>query len=312
MKSGRRLPRGARAARGQSFRASSRSSLPSHLQYERVISGSNARESLRAGATTVTGCLTENPAIPMRPSFLAPALSSALATLSLVAACGSSSPEPAVGTDAGGAEAGGADAELAPDQKADAPADARAAEAGPADGPPTYTAACTPLSAQTGTAIDTKHGRLDGYLSYVVPQGGDHSCNGDSSHVHLQVRMMGEIYDVAVDIGTFTGDSNLYEADMAIPGGAWSEGWHNDGLSYPQLGLHSTQFTPEDPTTLGQKIVTELAGINHVSIFGDAYTQGNGCHDVHYENGTADGALILEPLSPKAHILFFRFSTQSF
>jgi hypothetical protein len=245
----------------------------------------------------------------MRPFFLAPALTFAFAALSLVAACGSSSPEPAVGTDAGTF-----DAELAPDQRADAPtpAEAGAAEAGPADGPPTYTAACTPLSAQTGTAINTKHGRLDGYLSYVVPQGGPHSCNGDSSHVHLQVRMMGEIYDVAVDIGTFTGDSNLYETNMAMPGGAWSEGWHNGGLSYPQLGLHSTQFTPEDPTTLGQKIVTELAGVNHVSIFGDAYTQGNGCHDVHYVDGIVDGALILEPLSPKAHILFFRFSTQSF
>ena len=145
-----------------------------------------------------------------------------------------------------------------------------------------------------------------------MPQGGAHSCNGDTSHVHLQVRMKGSVYDVAVDIGTFTGDSNLYEADMPMPGGPWAEGWHNVPLSYTALGLHSPQFTPEDPTTLAQKIVTELAGVNHVSIFGDAYAQGNGCHDVHYEDDSLDGALILEPLSPRAHILFFRFSTQSF
>jgi hypothetical protein len=195
----------------------------------------------------------------------------------------------------------------------DAASDAKAeAETGPPDGPPSYTAACTPLSAQTGTLVDTKHGRLDGYLAFVVPQGGDASCNGDESHVHLQVRVEGIIYDVAVDIGTFTGDSNLYEEDMPMPGGAWSEGWHDLGLSYPQLGLHSTQFSPEAPTTLGQKIQSELTGVNHVSIFGDGYMQGNGCHDVHYENGTEDGALIINPLSPVAHIMFFRFSTQSF
>jgi hypothetical protein len=122
----------------------------------------------------------------------------------------------------------------------------------------------------------------------------------------------GIIYDVAVDIGAFTGDANLYEADMPLPQGAWSEGWHDVGLSYPQLGLHSTQFTSEDPTTLGQKIQSELAGVNHVSVFGDSYSTDNGCHDVHYENGTTDGALVINPLSPTAHILFFRFSTQTF
>jgi hypothetical protein len=212
-------------------------------------------------------------------------------------------------TDEAGTEAGIDDAGDSSDQ-------GKGGEAGEAassvDGPPSYTATCTPLSAQTGTAIDTKHGRLDGYLSFVVPKDGAPSCNGDDSHVHLQIRANGFVYDVAVDIGTFTGDSNLYEADMPMPAGAWSEGWHDDGLSYTQLGLHSTQFTPEDPTTLAQKIQTELAGVNHVSVFGDAYSQGNGCHDVHYENGTADGALIINPLAPTAHILFFRFSTQTF
>jgi len=222
-------------------------------------------------------------------------------------ACGSSSSETEPPPDAGSKTDSGTPPQ--PDASAEAAAEA---EAGPSDGTPSYTSACTPLSAQNGTAINSHHGRLDGYLAYVVPQDGDSSCNGDGSHVHLQVRMDGNIYDVAVDIGTFTGDSNLYEANMPIPGGAWSEGWHDIGLSYPQLGLHSTQFTPEDPTTLGQKIQSELAGVNHISVFGDGYTTDNGCHDVHYENGSEDGALILEPLSPKAHILFFRFSTQSF
>jgi hypothetical protein len=234
----------------------------------------------------------------------ATALAGALPVALLAMACGSKAPDTAPEPD----EAGTGDAGAAPDQAAGP----EAGEASSTDGTPTYTSSCTPLTAQTGTLIDTKHGRLDGYLSYIVPKDGPSSCNGDDSHVHLQVRMKGDIYDVAVDIGMFTGDANLYEADMPLPQGAWSEGWHDVGLSYTQLGIHSTQFTAEDPTTLGQKIQSELAGVNHVSIFGDSYTTDNGCHDVHYENGTADGALVIDPLSPTAHILFFRFSTQTF
>lgn len=244
--------------------------------------------------------------LPLRSS-LSMALTGAVTTGFVLVACGGKSPDAPPVSD----EAGGDDSSVAPDQGA-GPEGGEGGEASSTDGPPSYTSACTPLSAQTGTAINTKHGRLDGYLSYVVPKDGASSCNGDDTHVHLQIRMNGVIYDVAVDIGAFTGDANLYEADMALPQGAWSEGWHDVGLSYPQLGLHSTQFTAEDPTTLGQKIQTELAGVNHVSVFGDAYAQGNGCHDVHYENGTADGALVINPLFPTAHILFFRFSTQTF
>jgi len=223
----------------------------------------------------------------------------------IVAACGGKADQ-AAGDDAGGEVESGAVEDASPETGSEAEA------ATSTDGTPTYTSTCTPLTDQVGTALNSKHGRLDGYLAYVLPQGGAASCNGDDSHVHLQVRMKGDIYDVAVDIGTFTGDSNLYEADMPLPEGAWSEGWHNVGLSYTQLGLHSSQFTPEDPTTLGQKIQSELANANHISIFGDSYPQGNGCHDVHYENGTEDGALVIDPLSPSAHIMFFRFSTQSF
>lgn len=239
---------------------------------------------------------------PFRSSF----------TLSLVlVACGGQSSEAVpVSDEAGGA--GGDDGGVAPDQSAGAEAGGEAGAASSTDGTPSYTSTCTPLTAQTGAALDTMHGRLDGYLAYVVPKDGPASCNGDDSHVHLQIRMKGVIYDVAVDIGTFTGDANLYETDMPIPQGAWSEGWHDVGLSYPQLGLHSTQFTAEDPTTLAQKIQTELAGANHVSVFGDSYSTENGCHDVHYENGTTDGALVINPLSASAHVLFFRFSTQSF
>ena len=182
---------------------------------------------------------------------------------------------------------------------------------GESDGPPTRTAACTPLSQETGTEINTTHGRLDGTITYVVPLGGPSSCNGDSGHIHIQVSANGNIYDVAVDVGKTPGDALMYEADMALPDGAWSEGWHDDALSYTALGLSASEFVSQVPATLAQTLEAELASVNHVSIFGTAYTGGNGCHDVHYHSGQ-DGALVLEPLSATPHILFFRFSTDSF
>src|SRR5215813_3862715 len=91
------------------------------------------------------------------------------------------------------------------------------------DGPPTRQA-CT---GSFGNALTTVHGRLDGYLVSIVPPGGPAGCNADSQHLHLQVKMNGKIYDVAITAydsassGMFVTDRNL-----AIPDAAWSEGWH--------------------------------------------------------------------------------------
>jgi hypothetical protein len=211
------------------------------------------------------------------------------------------------------AEIAGADASVkTPDGATDGTTSPEAS--GSLDGPPTRSSACTPLKDQNGTAIDTKYGRLDGTLRYVVPIGGPSSCNGDSAHVHLQVDVNGDIYDVAIDIGDSPDDVGIYEANMSLPGGAWAEGWHGtDQLTYTSLGIHSPQFMMEDPAALSSQLVTELAQVNHVSIFGMGYDTYNGCHDVHYENGNGeDGALFVDPLSPQAHGLFFRFKTDSF
>jgi hypothetical protein len=219
-----------------------------------------------------------------------------------VLACGGTT-TPSATVDASIIDDAAVDASLAPETS---PPD-------PLDGTPTTTSACTPLSKQVGNIVNTQHGRLDGTLAFVVPKGGAPSCNGDDTHVHLQVRANGAIYDVAVDIGSFNGDVFFYETDMAIPDGPWAEGWHGtDALSYTQLGLHSPQFSSQDPIALGKKIEAELAGINHISVFGTGYAQKNGCHLVHYVGGALDGAIVTHPLSGVSHVMFFRFSTQGF
>jgi uncharacterized protein YukJ len=56
-----------------------------------------------------------------------------------------------------------------------------------------------------------------------------------------------------------------------------------------------------------------LAATSKISIFCTGYSQGNGCHDVHYENGSSeDGAIVLNPTDSSSSILFFRFTDQSF
>ena len=149
----------------------------------------------------------------------------------------------------------------------------------------------------------------------MLPINGQHSCNGDSSHVHLQIEVSGAVYDVAVDIGMSSGEAGWYEQAMAMPGGAWSEGWHgSDSLGYDRLGVHSSVFTTLAPNALGSEVESLLANTSEISVFCTGYMpDNNGCHDVHFRDGnSSDGAIVLDPLSPTPHILFLRFATQTF
>jgi hypothetical protein len=237
------------------------------------------------------------------------------ATLAVVT-CGGKSSQTTPAED----EAGGDDGGVAPDQGAGTEGSTEAGgEASSTDGTPSYTSACTPLSEQTGTAINTKHGRLDGYLSYVVPQGGPVSCNGDDSHVHLQIEVSGLVYDVAVDIGSTEDGSDgnyvgMEQVTMAVPGGAWAEGWHgSDDLSYGSLGVTASALPITDPPTIASQLEAALVNTSKIAIFCTGYSEGDGCHDVHYENGDGkDGAIVLDPTAATSPVLFFRFDGQTF
>src|SRR5690349_19176230 len=94
-------------------------------------------------------------------------------------------------------------------------------------------------TSQFGNALSTTFGRLDGYLVAIVPPGGG-PCNADSGHVHLQVKVNGAVYDIAVDVGSGSmQDVHTTTRDIALAP-AWSEGWHT-GIpnSYVSMGVHS-------------------------------------------------------------------------
>ena len=218
---------------------------------------------------------------------------------SLLFACG-----PSLGVDGGEPEPG-SDAGAGPDGGNAG----TATDAGRPDGTPMRLTCTNSFGAQL-TAV---HGRLDGLLVAVVPPGG-RGCNGDADHVHLQVLMNGSVYDVAVNVHDNTGGNVFFLArDGAAVAFEWVEGWHpNERLGYRDLGLTSGAFAAVPLSSLAQQLETELAAVNHVSIFSTGYGP-TGTHDVHYRDGISlDGAIIARPMSPSARSFFFHFANQTF
>ena len=172
-------------------------------------------------------------------------------------------------------------------------------------------AACT---SRFGSALSTSFGRLDGFLVSIVPTG-QHGCNEDPDHLHLQISMGGAVYDIAITIRSQTqGDSvMLHELDAPLGGGAWQEGWHTgERLDYPTtLGVHASDFTAMTPTALSAAVSAALASVNHISVFATAYGP-TGAHLVHRNGHEADGALVIHPTTGSPHYFLFHFGNQSF
>jgi len=177
------------------------------------------------------------------------------------------------------------------------------------DGTPTRVA-CT---SGFGSALSSTHGRLDGFLVSIVAPG-HNGCNGDSDHLHLQVKMKGALYDVAVTVVSTTAgspDVSYTEWDGALPTHPWKEGWDaSAALNYTSLGVHSPRFTATAKADLVATLNTALADVNHISVYGTGYGS-DGMHLVHWNSGY-DGAIVIEPLSTPAHWLMFRFPEDNF
>ena len=186
----------------------------------------------------------------------------------------------------------------------------------PDAGPPApRNSSCTPSSAQTGTLVNTSHGRLDGTLVYVLPVNGAYSCNGDSSHVHLQVEVSGLVYDVAVNIGSSGDDVGMYEDTLTIPGGTWAEGWHSaDSLAYPSIGLKLTSFPTTTPADVASQVESLLTSTSKISISAPATppatTAATTCTTRTAPETTAPSSSTRRPR--RRRFLFFRFQGQSF
>jgi hypothetical protein len=197
-----------------------------------------------------------------------------------LAACGA----PSVGVGPSGEPDGGGD-------RGTSQGDAGTPVSSDGDGTPVRDA-CT---SNLGHALTTGFGRLDGYLVAILPPG-HHGCPSDSDHVHLQIRMSGEIYDIAITVVDTTGGPvALLEKDLPLTD-----------------GLHDASFTATPKTELVARVQSALQHANHVSIFATGYTDRTGAHKVHRNGFGEDGALIIDPTAATSHALLFHFSTQHF
>jgi hypothetical protein len=164
---------------------------------------------------------------------------------------------------------------------------------------------------QLGTALTSVYGRLDGYLVAIVQPGGG-GCNADSDHVHLQIKMNGAIYDVAVNVGSTGGTDDVHTTTRDKPLPAWSEGWHPGAIEdYVSLGLHSADLTLEPRSQIAAELTADLANVNHISIFGTGYGP-DGAHLIHRNGSGHDGLVVTNPLSTPAHLRMFSFTDQAF
>ena len=161
--------------------------------------------------------------------------------------------------------------------------------------------------ATLGSGLSPTHGRLDGTLVSIVPIKAG-SCPSDPDHLHLQVRMSGAVYDIAVNLDGLEG-----EIDAKLPGIPFSEGWHPMDLEYVKdLGLHSTALSLSSPAAIRQRVELALTNANHISVFGFSYPGSDGAHLIHRVSASHDGALVINPLAAKAHVIAFRFATDTF
>jgi hypothetical protein len=211
-------------------------------------------------------------------------------------------------SDAGVIDAPPPPSDAATDASVDAAPDA---SSGGNDGPPTR----EPCTSSFGSGMSTAFGRLDGFLVAIVNPGTS-GCASDSNHVHLQVLMKGSVYNIAVDVDSTGGGSSevsFLNVTAPLDGGAWSEGWHTgEKLDYVStLGVHSTDMVAETKSQMISLLGSDLATVNHVSIFTTGFNSSGG-HLVHREGSSHDGAIVIEPLSASPQYLLFRFPEQSF
>jgi hypothetical protein len=203
-------------------------------------------------------------------------------------------------------------ADAAPDADAAAPDAGR--EAGALDsGLPLPPGQCT---GSFGHGLTNGYGRIDGILqAYVKPTAT--SCpDADSTHLILQIAMKGAIYEIAVNVLSDDGSYVLTTAiDHALPGPAYSEGWHTGvSLDYPTtLGVTSSQFTAYSESALVSLVASQLTNGTPITVYGHGYTTG--AHDIHYYGDSDDGAIVLDPdaVAPAMpHWLLFHFDEQTF
>jgi len=162
-----------------------------------------------------------------------------------------------------------------------------------------------------GSLFTNTNGRADGTLVAIVRPVDTDCALPNSSHVTLQLSMLGGVQRLVVSAE----DIAITSVSHALLGPAYEEGWHEDqALDYPtDLGVHSTDFTAGTLDDVVAFICANLEIGEEVSVF--AYSDGTypaSAHQVHRNEPYPDGAIVVHPTSENPTWLLFRYTDQVF
>jgi hypothetical protein len=167
-----------------------------------------------------------------------------------------------------------------------------------------------------GTAITAGFGRVDGTIRAVVPPGHPTCAKPNGDHLVVQVDFGGAAYRMVVNVESDRAGADpqvrFGEADAALVGPPFAEGWHvPSGLDYVQsLQQHSTSFVPHPRDELVALVTSKLVLGAKVAVYAST-SGGDSTHLIHRNVVGEDGAIVLDP-DASPHYLMFAFSTQTF
>lgn len=215
-------------------------------------------------------------------------------------ACGQGSPDVPGVTGDGGDDTSATDAALE-------------ADAAPLEPFPVVRLACVGTSSLAKDLPPGEpYGALEGELVSLVPPG-TKGCPEDPDHLHLQVRVGTKRYDVAVNIDS-TSHEPLGFATKSFGPALPPQGWAAETFDYPRdLGIVSADFEKLDKAALLARLMKELSTAARIRVYGRAYADGTGLHNIHRNGKDRDGGLLIRRANASGdRFLGLRFATDVF
>jgi hypothetical protein len=172
-------------------------------------------------------------------------------------------------------------------------------------------------AAKFGSALTAGFGRLDGTVLAIVQPKDTQCALPNNDHVIVQLKLLDAVYRVVVNVQSDRPGADIrvsyLEKVFKLPAPVWAEGWHTGvTLDYVKdLGAKASEFTPFALAELSAKIADAIPLDAKVSVYSDT-SGGSSTHLVHRNDGTKDGAIVLDPEGPNPKAMLFRFATQDF
>lgn len=171
-------------------------------------------------------------------------------------------------------------------------------------------------ASEFGDALTEDFGRADGIVLAVVKPTDTQCPTFNDDHVVLEILIDEEVYRMVINVLSDSPDPDVrfQIVEHALPGPAWSEGWHAPGqFDYVvNLDVHSDEgFTPIPMAELSDRIADEITIGDKISVYSTSSGNPSSTHLIHRNPTYHDGAIVLSPdTSPR--FMLFHFENQTF